>query len=97
MFIAVALFVIYIFAIITVHKSGWSLKDQHEWRIALTGGVAFVYMLVAVMWVGSILGPYGQAPSFSLLPYLTLGLIMTVGAIRSSIVYNRKYGITLAP
>lgn len=96
MFEAIALFVLYVVMVVTLTRSTMSKKIQHEWFIALTGGMAFVYMLVAVMWVGSILGPYGQAPSFSLLPYLILGLITTIGAIRSSIVYNRKYGITLA-
>lgn len=96
MIVAIALFALYVMAVMAVTKSGWSTKIQHEWFVALTGGVAFVYTLVVVMWVVSALGPYGQAPDFPLWIYLVLGGTMSAGAIRSSMLYSQKYGITLA-
>lgn len=97
MFEAIALFVLYIVMVYAIGRSTWTSKVQHEWFIALTGGIGFVYLFIASSWLASAyLGPYAQTPAFPLWPYLALGTIMACMAIRSSIVYNRKYGITLA-
>lgn len=96
MFVAIALFVLYLIMISLLDRTGWSKKDQHEWFIALTSGVAFVYVLVAGMWlVAMFASTHPQSPSFSLWPYIILGVVTTIAAIRSSVVYNQKYGVTL--
>jgi hypothetical protein len=97
MFVAIALFMLYIVMVYAIGRSTWTSKVQHEWFITLTGGIGFVYLFIASSWfAAAYLGPYAQAPDFPLWPFAVLGVAMSAAAIRSSVVYNRKYGITLA-